>query len=75
MLVHDVSPPVVLSREGFTTLSRIRATVFRTVEFPRLVVLIIDVTVKMGLGTKSHGTPRMRALVWSVVIAFVMTAK
>lgn len=72
MLVHDVSSPVILSREGFTALSRVRAIGLRAVKLPCLVVLVINVAIKMSLGAKSHGAPRMSALMWPVMIALMV---
>lgn len=44
MLVLHVSPPVVLPREGLTTLSRIGAVVLCAEVLPRLCVFVVDVS-------------------------------
>ena len=73
MLVHNVSPPVILSWERFASLPRIRAIGLRAIKLLGFVVLVIDVPVEMGLGAKSHDATCMWALVWSIMVAFMVT--
>lgn len=75
MLVHDMSPPVILSWERLAPLSGVRAIRLRAVKFLGLVVLVVDVTIEMGLGAKSHDAARMWALVWSIMIALMVTTR
>lgn len=72
MLVLHVSSPIVLSGEGLSTsLFRVSASRDRAVIFSCLVVLVVDVPVEMCFCTEALVT--LRALVWSFMVAFVMT--
>jgi len=72
VLVGHVSLPVVFSREGFATLSGIRAIGLRAVKLACLHVLIVDVTIQVRFCAESVGAARMWARVWSIVISFVV---
>ena len=75
MLVHHVPPPVILPRERLATLSGPRAIRLSTVVLARLVVLVVDVAIQMGLGAKPHGAAGVDALVWPIMVPLVMTGK
>jgi len=72
VLVHHVSPPIILPGERLATLPGIRATVLGAVELAGLFVLVVDMAVQMGLRAKLHSASRMGALVRPVMVALVM---
>lgn len=73
VLVQHVPPQVVLAREGLAPLSRVRARLLGAVVPPRLLVLVVDVAVEMGLGTESLPTPRPFTDVRPVMVSLMVT--
>lgn len=66
-------PQVVLTREGLAPLPRVCAGLFGTVVPPCLLVLVVDVAVKMGLGAEPLTAIRTLTDVRSIVIPFMVT--
>jgi len=73
MLVHHVPSPVIFPGKRLAALPRIGALMFCAVELPSLLVLVVDVAIQMRLGAKPHGATRVYTLMWSVMVAFVVT--
>lgn len=72
MLVHHVSSPVIFPGERLAALSRIGALMLCAMKLSSLLVLVVYVTIQMRLGAKPHGATRVYALMWSVMVAFVV---
>lgn len=72
MLVLHMPPPVILPRERLAALPGVRAVLLRAVVLPRLVVLVIDVAIQVGLGAEPHVAAWMEALMRSLMVPFVV---
>lgn len=72
MLVHHVPSPVIFPGERLAALPRIGALMLCAVKLPSLLVLVVDVAIQMRLGAKLHSATRVYALMWSVMVAFVV---
>jgi hypothetical protein len=66
-----MSPPVILAREGLPAFE-ILATLLGAMETLLLLMLVIDVPIKMRLGTKLLAAVRVRANMFSVVESLVV---
>lgn len=75
MDIDHVSPPVVLSRERLAAGLGVGACANGAVEFLRLLVLVVDVTIQVGLGSKSLATSWVRALMRPFMVSFMMTVQ
>lgn len=73
VLLAKVAHPVVFARKRFPALDRVRASRFGTVEFPRLFMLVIDVTIQVCLRTKLLVAAVYRAFVLPLVVSLMMT--
>lgn len=72
MLVDHVAPPIVLSGKRLAPAARVGACRIDAIVLPRLHVFVVDVSVEVRLSAEPLVTPGMGALMWSVMIAFVM---
>lgn len=70
---NHVSLPVVFSGECFTTCSGIITAGDGAVEFLLLLVPVIDVSLKMGLGTETFAAAWICALVVFAMVSLVMS--
>jgi hypothetical protein len=74
VLILHMSLPVVLPREPFSLRTVLTVRVV-AVESLRVVVFVIDVALKMGLGPESLPAFGVGTLMWSFVVACVMTVQ
>jgi hypothetical protein len=72
VFILHVPSPVVFPGERLSALSGIRATLLRTVILPRLVVLIVDMTIQVGFGTEPFPAAGNSTLVRTFVISLMM---
>ena len=75
MLILDMPPPVILAWKALAALLRVRAPILGAVVLARLHVLVVDVPVQMRLGAEALPAPVERALVRTLVVAFVVAAE
>lgn len=67
-----MSFPIVFAREPLAALLRVVAAWYRAMELLLLFVAIVDVSLKMSLGSKSLGTVRVRTFVIPCVISLMV---
>lgn len=72
MNLHHVSLPIVLSREGFATISRIVASRHAAVELLLLFVPVVDVSLEMCLGSEALAAVRVRAFMIFAMVSLVV---
>jgi hypothetical protein len=72
VLVDHVPAPVVLARERLATQHGIRAALFCAVVLAAFAVLVVDVTVEMCSGAEAFAAAGDCALVWPLMVAFVV---
>lgn len=75
MLILDMPPPVILTREALSALLGIRAPILGAVVLARLHMLVVDVPVEMRLGAEALPAAVERALVRTLVVPLVVAGE
>lgn len=72
MLVDHMASPVVFPGEALAPSPRIRARLLEAVELARLLVLVVDVPVEMGLRAEALVAVGVGTLVGTLVVSSMM---